>query len=910
MGQAQSNQHQHQQYQQHRRHRSFLGYHHHRNHASTSSRSTSARTNGSTSTNITNLTNNSNHQILSISGSSPTPISSNIQSSHQSNNSISINQSDLNQHNQPNNSINLNQSRNTNRFLPLHSLLKRSHRRSTTAEPQTSSSSISQQTCLNSGSSSPNPSSVTPASSIPTSSTHPRHHRRPSWNTFLRHSFSPSRSSNRSSIPRFDTPISTPDQTHHRKQSNSQVLPLIDLQSPLPSLNSTITTIQSSNSNSPSTSDLVQNSSTTSSPSILTDSHLIQDQKEDLSSHSSIYPNTLTSLHSHSTTTDHLSSTLSSSNALLTNNNLSSSPSLEHVHEDHEHNEEAGLGLDLSSTQELETSPNSEPPTTATARPLSGVQVPTRRIYVQGMVVARNVPDQSIPNPSPRPLEQSERPQTIHQDELMPNVISDDQIQESTNQTTSTNPSSVLIEQATMISRLLSVAAAATASSLLPNSINPDGTTISNTTPPLSPSPMTTNAEQVELHGGLQNTLRDALRVAFGSALMNGVTPTHQIPIPTPVPSSPMTPSPSSPIDRTIHTGSRIMRRLGLQSLLNHRNGEEEEPETTPESENDHSFENFLSSLQTDVGDAILEALGGNTSEEENEDETFNFFRMHRFENGVGGEEGLIPVLLVGVRSVPPNPTQRGGRTGEDEEETQDRAGDDEGMFEGIRELFEEPDREASEEEDQFWMDEEEERENEEAENRANGSSELLEPSEPSSVPLAPPSIDPAPTTQASSTPPQEPRSWLIFVLAGLYPPLHPIFNTPTEYIPEGNQQLGETDSETRRNLHHNNRLDYETMMRLAELIGVHKPMTVTANEIENADLTLIQFKQDNIEKVLKDGDVLENTVEKCLICLEDYVDDETLRLLKCKHLFHKNCVDQWLMTGSATCPTCRDVAV
>ncbi|EGG04250.1 uncharacterized protein MELLADRAFT_108547 [Melampsora larici-populina 98AG31] len=135
--------------------------------------------------------------------------------------------------------------------------------------------------------------------------------------------------------------------------------------------------------------------------------------------------------------------------------------------------------------KQIKALPNSDTPTATTARPTSGVQVPTRRIYVQRMVVARNVPDQSIPKPPPCPSEQAERPQTSNQDQVISNTVSDDQNQESTNQTPSGNRSSVSIKQATMISRLLSVAAAATASSLLPNSINPDGTTISNATPPI-----------------------------------------------------------------------------------------------------------------------------------------------------------------------------------------------------------------------------------------------------------------------------------------------------------------------------------------------------------------------------------------------------------------------------------------
>jgi hypothetical protein len=44
----------------------------------------------------------------------------------------------------------------------------------------------------------------------------------------------------------------------------------------------------------------------------------------------------------------------------------------------------------------------------------------------------------------------------------------------------------------------------------------------------------------------------------------------------------------------------------------------------------------------------------------------------------------------------------------------------------------------------------------------------------------------------------------------------------------------------------------------------------------------------------------------QCLICLDDYVPEADLRLLSCKHAFHKSCVDQWLQTGKNNCPACR----
>lgn len=44
---------------------------------------------------------------------------------------------------------------------------------------------------------------------------------------------------------------------------------------------------------------------------------------------------------------------------------------------------------------------------------------------------------------------------------------------------------------------------------------------------------------------------------------------------------------------------------------------------------------------------------------------------------------------------------------------------------------------------------------------------------------------------------------------------------------------------------------------------------------------------------------------EKCTICLSVFQDDEDVRRLPCMHLFHTECVDQWLVTNKR-CPICR----
>ncbi|KAK1288528.1 E3 ubiquitin-protein ligase ATL6 [Acorus calamus] len=44
----------------------------------------------------------------------------------------------------------------------------------------------------------------------------------------------------------------------------------------------------------------------------------------------------------------------------------------------------------------------------------------------------------------------------------------------------------------------------------------------------------------------------------------------------------------------------------------------------------------------------------------------------------------------------------------------------------------------------------------------------------------------------------------------------------------------------------------------------------------------------------------------ECAICINEFEDDETLRLLpKCDHVFHTECIDTWLATHT-TCPVCR----
>lgn len=43
---------------------------------------------------------------------------------------------------------------------------------------------------------------------------------------------------------------------------------------------------------------------------------------------------------------------------------------------------------------------------------------------------------------------------------------------------------------------------------------------------------------------------------------------------------------------------------------------------------------------------------------------------------------------------------------------------------------------------------------------------------------------------------------------------------------------------------------------------------------------------------------------DDCLVCRERFVAGDVIRLLPCIHVYHRDCIDPWLVTNR-TCPTC-----
>ncbi|KAL8581025.1 hypothetical protein ACOMHN_048059 [Nucella lapillus] len=59
-------------------------------------------------------------------------------------------------------------------------------------------------------------------------------------------------------------------------------------------------------------------------------------------------------------------------------------------------------------------------------------------------------------------------------------------------------------------------------------------------------------------------------------------------------------------------------------------------------------------------------------------------------------------------------------------------------------------------------------------------------------------------------------------------------------------------------------------------------------------------------QKTVKVGDrELDSEFDQCAVCIEIYKPHDVIRTLPCKHVFHKSCVDPWLL-DQRSCPMCK----
>ena len=44
---------------------------------------------------------------------------------------------------------------------------------------------------------------------------------------------------------------------------------------------------------------------------------------------------------------------------------------------------------------------------------------------------------------------------------------------------------------------------------------------------------------------------------------------------------------------------------------------------------------------------------------------------------------------------------------------------------------------------------------------------------------------------------------------------------------------------------------------------------------------------------------------DSCVVCIEDFNNDDNVRKLVCSHIYHSECVDMWIIEKN-TCPICK----
>lgn len=83
------------------------------------------------------------------------------------------------------------------------------------------------------------------------------------------------------------------------------------------------------------------------------------------------------------------------------------------------------------------------------------------------------------------------------------------------------------------------------------------------------------------------------------------------------------------------------------------------------------------------------------------------------------------------------------------------------------------------------------------------------------------------------------------------------------------------------------------------------------APQMEDVKLVV---KEEVLEKIptmkyLKLEQKIKNMNSKCTVCQDDFNEQDEVRVLPCEHIYHLDCIDDWLKIHSYKCPCCRKPA-
>lgn len=74
----------------------------------------------------------------------------------------------------------------------------------------------------------------------------------------------------------------------------------------------------------------------------------------------------------------------------------------------------------------------------------------------------------------------------------------------------------------------------------------------------------------------------------------------------------------------------------------------------------------------------------------------------------------------------------------------------------------------------------------------------------------------------------------------------------------------------------------------------------------EDVKVTLTQEEFDKFNNIKLTKENFEKYNTQCNICIDEYNIDDIIVELSCKHIFHKECIKNWLCKENISCPVCR----
>ncbi|KAL7065832.1 zinc finger, C3HC4 type domain-containing protein [Cryptosporidium serpentis] len=138
---------------------------------------------------------------------------------------------------------------------------------------------------------------------------------------------------------------------------------------------------------------------------------------------------------------------------------------------------------------------------------------------------------------------------------------------------------------------------------------------------------------------------------------------------------------------------------------------------------------------------------------------------------------------------------------------------------------------------------------------------------------------------------------------------INPIFNNYMGNLPNiNNRILGNStnlnnntplfEEFTRQRINHE---PFQVLVQVSEFLNINPESEEPKYYVPRNIIDALPISKFDIKK----SGNLEEDKKQCLICLEDFQQDQEILWLPCTHCFCKNCISRWL-EGSTTCPICK----